>query len=80
MASPDQVARKYLGSIGKVDNGGILAVASLWTYKQRYHLLHLTSYTLAAGLADDKRNASFQTKPQIALVIIEQAIAAGIRF
>lgn len=75
----DHVARQYLGSIGKVDNG-IVAVTSLWADEQRYHPLHVTPYTPAARLTDGKRNMALHTKPQIALGLIEQAIAAGIRF
>lgn len=40
----------------------------------------MTPYTPATRLADGKRDAAFHTKPQIALGLIEQAIAAGIHF
>ena len=37
-------------------------------------------HTPAAQLADGKRDAVFRTKPQIAMDLIDQAIAAGVRF
>ena len=37
-------------------------------------------YTPAARLADGKRDAALRTKPQIAMDLIDQAIAAGVRF
>lgn len=36
----DHVARQYLGSVGKVDNG-IVAVTSLWADERHYHPLHV---------------------------------------
>lgn len=75
----DYVARQYLGSVGKVDNG-IVAVTSLWADERHYHPLHVIPYTPAARLADGKRDAAFRTKPQIAMDLIDQAIAAGVRF
>lgn len=73
------VARQYLGSVGKVDNG-IVAVTSLWAAERHYHPLHVMPYTPAVRLADGRRDAAFHTNPQIAMDLIEQAIAAGIRF
>lgn len=40
----DHVARQYLGSIGKIDNG-IVAVTTLWANAQRYYPLHVIPYT-----------------------------------
>jgi SRSO17 transposase len=37
----DHVARQYLGSVGKVDNG-IVAVTSLWADERCYYPLHVT--------------------------------------
>ena len=40
----DHVARQYLGSVGKVDNG-IVAVTTLWADEARYYPLHVMPYT-----------------------------------
>jgi len=38
------VARQYLGSVGKIDNG-IVAVASLWANERHYYPLHVAPYS-----------------------------------
>jgi SRSO17 transposase len=43
------VARQYLGSIGKLDQG-IVAVSSVWADEQIYYPLHLRAYTPAERL------------------------------
>ena len=43
------VARQYLGSVGKIDNG-IVAVTSLWADERVYYPLHVVPYTPAARL------------------------------
>jgi hypothetical protein len=75
----DHVARQYLGSLGKVDNG-IVAVTTLWANEDLYYPLHVAPYTPASRLAKGKRDPAFQTKPRIALELIAQAQAAGIAF
>jgi SRSO17 transposase len=40
----DHVARQYLGSVGKVDNG-IVAMTTLWASEERYYPLHVMPYT-----------------------------------
>jgi DDE superfamily endonuclease len=59
------VARQYLGSVGKTDNG-IVAVTSLWADARCYWLLHLVPYTPASRLAKGKSDPGFRTKPQLA--------------
>ena len=78
-SATDHVARQYLGSVGKIDNG-IVAVTTLWADEERYYPLHVAPYTPAVRLPDGKHDAAFHTKPQIALSLIEQAQAAGIAF
>jgi SRSO17 transposase len=73
------VARQYLGSVGKVDNG-IVAVTSLWADERCYYPLHVAPYTPECLLPGGKRDPAFHTKPQIALQLIEQSEAAGIAF
>lgn len=75
----DHVARQYLGSVGKVDNG-IVAVTTLWAHEQRYYPLHVVPYTPEGRLPEGKQDPAFRTKPQIALTLIERAQAAGIPF
>src|SRR5216683_1501583 len=73
------VARQWLGSIGKVDNG-IVAVSSLWADERVYYPLHVRPYTPATRLALGRKDASFRTKPQLASELIEAALAAGVPF
>ena len=73
------VARQYLGSVGKVDNG-IVAVTSLWADGQCYWPVHVEPYTPAGRLPEGKRDKRFRTKPAIALDLVERAQAAGIAF
>jgi len=75
----DHVARQWLGSIGKVDNG-IVAVSSLWADERVYYPLHVRPYTPAPRLPLGKKDASFRTKPQLALKLIEAAVAMGVPF
>jgi hypothetical protein len=75
----DHVARQYLGSVGKVDNG-IVAVTTLWANEQRYYPLHVAPYTPESRFADGKKDPAFRSKPQIALALVERALAAGIAF
>jgi len=75
----DHVARQYLGSVGKIDNG-INAVTTLWAHELRYYPLHVMPYTPECRLVGGKQNPAFQTKPQIALSLVERALAAGIAF
>lgn len=75
----DHVARQYLGSVGKIDNG-IVAVTSLWANEQRYYPLHVAPYTPEGRLPGGKQDPAFQSKPYIALALVEQAIAANIGF
>jgi hypothetical protein len=78
-SATDHVARQYLGSVGKIDNG-IVAVTTLWADEARYYPLHVAPYTPAVRLPDGKHDAAFHTKPQIALDLVERAQAAGIAF
>ena len=73
------VARQYLGSVGKVDNG-IVAVTSLWADERCYWPVHAVPYTPASRLAAGKRDPGFRTKPQLAVELVEAARQAGIRF
>lgn len=75
----DHVARQYLGSVGKIDNG-IVAVTTLWANEQRYYPLHVVPYTPECRLPDGKQDPAFHTKPRLAIGLIERAQATGIAF
>src|ERR671935_1848701 len=49
------VARQYLGSVGKINNG-IVAVTSLWASERVYWPVHVVPYTPACRLADGERD------------------------
>jgi DDE superfamily endonuclease len=73
------VARQYLGSIGKTDNG-IVAVSSLWADPSVYYPLHVAPYTPASRLPHGKVDPAFRTKPQIAVELVDAALAANVPF
>jgi hypothetical protein len=75
----EHVARQWLGSIGKVDNG-IVAVSSVWADERVYYPLHVRPYTPGSRLAHGKKDLKFRTKPQQALEMIEAAQTAGVSF
>jgi hypothetical protein len=73
------VARQYLGSVGKIDNG-IVAVTSLWADDRCYWPVHAVPYTPASRLPGGERDPGFKTKPQLAMELVRAARQAGIRF
>jgi hypothetical protein len=75
----DHVARQYLGSVGKIDNG-IVAVTTLWADERCYYPLQGTPYTPERRLAGGKQDPAFHTKPHLALTLVARAQAAGIPF
>jgi SRSO17 transposase len=73
------VARQYLGSVGKIDNG-IVAVTSLWADERVYWPVHAVPYTPASRLPGGDRDPGFKTKPQLAVELVQAAREAGIEF
>jgi DDE superfamily endonuclease len=73
------VARQYLGSVGKTDNG-IVAVTSLWADARCYWPLHLVPYAPASRLPGGKRDPGFRTKPQLAAELVAAAQQAKVPF
>jgi DDE superfamily endonuclease len=73
------VARQYLGSVGKTDNG-IVAVTSLWADARCYWPLHLVPYTPASRLPRGKSDPGVRTKPQLAAELVAAAQQAKIPF
>jgi SRSO17 transposase len=73
------VARQYLGSVGKIDNG-IVAVTSLWADERVYWPVHAVPYTPASRLPGGERDPGFRTKPQLAIELVQAAQQAEIGF
>jgi SRSO17 transposase len=73
------VARQWLGSLGKTDNG-IVAVTSLWADERVYWPVDVVPYTPASRLATGTRDPAFRTKPQQAAALVQAARRAGISF
>jgi SRSO17 transposase len=73
------VARQWLGSLGKTDNG-IVAVTSLWADERVYWPIDVVPYTPASRLAKGKRDPAFRTKPQLAAELVSAAKQAQIPF
>jgi SRSO17 transposase len=72
------VARQYLGSVGKVDNG-IVAVTSLWADERCYWPVHAVPYAPASRLPGGERGPGFRTKPQLAVELVQAAQQAAVR-
>jgi SRSO17 transposase len=73
------VGRQYLANIGKIDNG-VVSVSSLWADEQIYYPVEVEPYTPAHHFAQGKHDSTFRTKPQIAVQLVQQAIALSIPF
>jgi SRSO17 transposase len=73
------VARQWLGSLGKADNG-IVAVTSPWADERLYWPVDVVPYTPASRLAKGKRDPAFRTKPQLAAELVSAAKQAQIPF
>lgn len=68
------VARQYLGNRGKIENG-VVSVGSLWADEGLYYPLAVEPYTPERWFARGKADPAFRTKPQIALELVDQALA-----
>jgi SRSO17 transposase len=73
------VGRQYLANIGKIDNG-VVSVSSLWADEQVYYPVEVEPYTPAHHFPSGKQDPAFRTKPQIAVQLVQQAVARGIPF
>jgi hypothetical protein len=68
------VGRQYLGNRGKIENG-VVSVSSLWADESVYYPLAVEPYTPERWFAAGKADPAFRTKPQIALDLVDQALA-----
>lgn len=75
----EYVARQYLGSRGKVEEG-IVAVTTCWADTKVYWPVHTVPYQPASRLPAGRTDPAFRTKPQIAAGLVKRAQAAGIAF
>ena len=73
------IGRQYLGSIGKVDSG-VVTVSSLWADDRVYYPLAVEPFTPKQHFARGMSDPAYRTKPQIALALVQEAVAAGIPF
>jgi SRSO17 transposase len=73
------VARQYLGSIGKIDNG-IVAVTTVGADERVYYPLAFAPYTPASRLPKGTADPALRTKAQLAVALIDQARAAAVPF
>ena len=73
------VARQWLGSLGKTDNG-IVAVSSVWADERVYWPVDVVPYTPASRLPRGRTDPAFRTKPQLAAELVQAARTAGILF
>jgi len=69
------VGRQYLANLGKTDNG-VVSVSSLWADERVYYPLEVEPYTPAHWFHRGKADPAFRTKPQIAVTLVEHAVAA----
>ena len=73
------VARQYLGSRGKIEEG-IVAVTTAWADERVYYPLHTLPYQPACTLPGGKTDPEFATKGQLASRLVARAVAAGVGF
>ena len=69
------VGRQYLGNRGKIENG-VVSVGSLWADESVYYPLAVAPYTPERWFAGGTADPAFRTKPQLALELVDQALAA----
>src|SRR5437588_2789149 len=73
------VGRKYLGNLGKVDNG-VVSVTSLWANAGVYYPVDFEPYTPAHHFEKGEKDPGFRTKLKIALQLVSRAMQVGIPF
>src|SRR4030095_4401200 len=72
-------AWRSVGWMGRPE-GGVGAVSSLWADERVYYPLHVRPYTPAPRLPKGKQDPAFRTKPQLAVELVDAALAAGVPF
>jgi hypothetical protein len=70
------VGRQYLGNRGTIENG-VVSVGSVWADAGVAYPLAVAPSTPARWFTAGKADPEFRTKPQIALELVDQALAEG---
>lgn len=73
------VARQYIGSRGKIEDG-IVAVTTGFADARVYYPLHTVPYRPASTLPGGRSDPEFATKPALAASLVSRAVAAGVVF
>jgi SRSO17 transposase len=71
------VGRQYIGQVGKTDNG-VVFVSSHYFDGVKSVPLDVKLYQHATSLPEGKQDPNFQTKPTLALQLIEQCLERGL--
>jgi SRSO17 transposase len=73
------VGRQYLGRIGTVASG-VVTVSSLWADERVSEPLVVAPFTPKQHFPRGMSGPGYRTKPQIALALVQQAVADGLPF
>lgn len=73
------LGKQYLANLGKIEQG-VVSVTSLWADEQVYWPVEVLPSTPAHHFRDGNADPAFQTKPQLALALVQQAVKQGIPF
>lgn len=73
------VGRQYLANLGKIDNG-VVSVSRLWADEHVDYPVEVEPYTPAHHFAHGKHAPAFRTTPQIAVQLVQQAVAMDVPF
>jgi SRSO17 transposase len=73
------VGKQYVGNLGKVEQA-VVSVSSLWADEQISYPVDVEPSTPAHHFARGKADPAFRTKPQIALALVQRAVAQGLPF
>lgn len=73
------IGKQYLANLGKTETG-VVSVTSLWADEDIYWPVDVVPYTPAHHFRQGKADPAFQTKPALALTLVQQAVKQGIPF
>ena len=71
------VGRRYLGRVGKTDNG-IVMVTTVWADDRVYYPLRACPYTAASYFSEGRADPGFKAKLRIAAGLTDAAKTAGV--
>lgn len=73
------VGKQYVGNLGKIEQA-VVRVTSLWADERVYYPVDVVPYTPAHHFRQGKADPGFHTKLQLALSLVQQAVAAELPF